>query len=93
MYEDIAFWPRNCSGQLLIDFVTLELKKFQNKDELFAPIVRPGKNSPRVMLQHWFYKTMENGETILRSWLQYSKTNKSLYCFCYCFFLKIEQRK
>ena len=59
-YEDIIFWPQNCSEQLLVDLVTLGPKKFQNKDE---PFVRWG-NSPRVMLQHWFYKTMENGEQI-----------------------------
>ena len=45
------------------------------------------------MLQHWFYKTMENGETVLRSWLLYSKTNKPLYCFFFRFFLKREQSK
>ena len=43
MYEDIVFWPRNFSGQLLVDLVTLGSKKFQNKDEPFAPTVRPGK--------------------------------------------------
>ena len=52
MNEDIAFWPRNCSGKLLVGFGTLGPKKFQNKDEPFAPTVRPRKNSSRVMLQH-----------------------------------------
>ena len=42
VYEDIAFWPRTCSGQLLVDLVILGPKKFQNKDEPFALNVRPG---------------------------------------------------
>ena len=41
VYEDIAFWSRNCSGQLLVDLVTLGPKKFWNKDEPLAPTVRP----------------------------------------------------
>ena len=45
------------------------------------------------MLQHWFYKTMNNGETVLRSWLLYSMMNKSLYCFYCGLFQKTEQRK
>ena len=52
VYEDFAFWPWICSRQLLVELVTLGLKKFQNKDEPFAPTVRLGENSPRVMLQH-----------------------------------------
>ena len=60
VYEDIAFWPRICSGQLLVDLVTLGPKMFQNKDEPCALTVRPEENSPRVMLHYWFYKTMAN---------------------------------
>ena len=43
VYEDIVFWPRTCSGKLVVDLVRLGLKMFQNKSELFAPTVRPGK--------------------------------------------------
>ena len=93
VYEGITFWPQTCSGQLLADLVTLGPKKFQNKDELFTLTVEPWKNSPRVLLQHWFYKTMENGETIFSPRLLYSKMNKSLNCFCCRFFLKTEQHK
>ena len=31
VYEDIVFWPRTCSGQLLIDLVILEPKCFKTK--------------------------------------------------------------
>ena len=93
MYGVITFWPRTCSELLLVDLVTLGPKKFQNKAEPFASTVRLGENSPKVMLQHWFYKTMENGETDLRSWLLYSKANNSLYCFYCHLFLKTKQRK
>ena len=51
MYDDIVFWKQTCSGQLLVDLVTLGPKAFRNKDEPFAPTVRPEENSPRVMLQ------------------------------------------
>ena len=36
VYEDIVFWPRNCSGQLLFGLLTLGPKMFQNKDKPFA---------------------------------------------------------
>ena len=73
VYEDITFWPWTWLGQLLVDLEILAPKMFQNKNEPFALTVRPGKNSQKVMLQHWFYKTMENRETVLRSWLLYPK--------------------
>ena len=31
VYEDIAFWPRTCSGQLLVDLETLGPKRFKKK--------------------------------------------------------------
>ena len=37
VYEDITFWTQTCSGQLLVDLVTLAHKKFQNKDGPFPP--------------------------------------------------------
>ena len=56
MYDDIAFWPRICSGHLLIDLETLGPKMFQNKDGLFAPTVTPGKwsegNATTLVLQN-----------------------------------------
>ena len=64
--EDIAFWSWNCSGQLLVNPVTLGHKKLQNKNDPFAPTVRPRKNSPRVKLLHWFCKTVKNGEAVLK---------------------------
>ena len=58
VFEVIAFWPRTCSGQLLVDLIISGPKKFQNKSQPFA--LRPGEVIPRVMLQYWFYKTIEN---------------------------------
>ena len=29
--EDIAFWPRTCSGLLIVNFVTLRPKSFKTK--------------------------------------------------------------
>ena len=42
VYEDIAFWPWTCLEQLFVKLVTLEPKKFQNKDELFVPTAKLG---------------------------------------------------
>ena len=64
MYKTIIFWPRTCSGWLLVDLVNLGPKMFKNKDEPFALTIRLGKNSPSVLLHHWFYKTMENGRLL-----------------------------
>ena len=43
VFEDIEFWPRTCSMQLLVDLVKLGSKHFQNKDEPFARTVKTGK--------------------------------------------------
>ena len=74
--EDIIFCPRTCPGQLLVDLVTLGSKKLQKRLTVCS-YCKTRENSPRVMLQNYFYKIMENGETF-KIMVAVLKTYKSL---------------
>lgn len=38
--------------------------------------------SRRRLTRDWFYRTLPNGEKVLRSWMAYSPSKASLFCFC-----------
>ncbi|CAH2250762.1 Hypothetical predicted protein [Pelobates cultripes] len=60
-------------------------KPFQNRDGLFSPVESQGEKSKgksRQLTTAWFYKALPNGEKILRTWMVYSPSKQSLFCFC-----------
>lgn len=57
----------------------------QHIDANFAETVREGpstKGGNRNLTRDWFFRTLPNGENVLRSWMVYSPAKKSLFCFC-----------
>ena len=52
---------------------TVEL---QNKDALF-----PKDSDGSSFSKDWFYMNLDNGETMLRTWLVFSPVNCTAYCF------------
>ncbi|KYM96678.1 Zinc finger MYM-type protein 1 [Cyphomyrmex costatus] len=40
------------------------------------------KGQKRTMSTAWFYRQLNNGEKVLRTWMVYSMVNESLHCFC-----------
>ena len=72
---------------MIVEMVKARPEKYQNKG-LFKPAIRVFKegNKEKKLLSYlseeWFYKTLRNGDEILRSWLLYSNSHLGLYCFC-----------
>ena len=44
------------------------------------------KGETRSLTKEWFYRTLDNREKILSSWLVYSPRWSCIYCFCCTFF-------
>lgn len=77
MLHDIGVWPTNISKQFRDSFVMKGTYQLQNKDSVF-----PEDESGRSLHRHWFKKTLKNGEKVNRSWMCFSPSKKSLFCFC-----------
>ena len=57
----------------------------------FATTVRASdkaKGCTRSLTTDWFYRYLDNGEKVLRSWMIYSRAHECLYCFCCRLFAK-----
>ena len=57
----------------------------QNIDSNFGQVIRQGASTKRLtrnLTCEQFFKTLPNGEKILRSWMVYFPSKKALYCFC-----------
>jgi hypothetical protein len=66
----------NVADSLRMELVSRGPQIFQNKDADFAVC------AGRSMTLTWFKRSLPNGEEVNRSWLLYSPSKKSAYCFC-----------
>ena len=88
LLNDVATWPEVINHELRVELVQAGPEKHQNKEGLFASSHRTVKVGDSTKLErrsfseNWFYKTLKNGDKILRRWLLYSKKESGLYCFC-----------
>jgi len=89
MYEDAGLWPEPMIDAVRIDIVTRGSAAVQNKEGPFVVVERPCANVrtklkgvTRSLTKDWFYRRLDNGEKMLRSWMVYSPVEKCLYCFC-----------
>ncbi|XP_077340582.1 zinc finger MYM-type protein 1-like [Lithobates pipiens] len=83
VYSDVAAWP--VLDELRVDLIKRGSEPFQNRDGPFSAIERRGEKSKGISRQlttACFYKALPNGETILRTWMVYSPSKESLFCFC-----------
>lgn len=68
--NDISSWPTPLEDALITELV---LKgPIQNKEEPFATTTRSGteaKGQIRSLSSAWFYRQLDNGEKILRTWM------------------------
>ena len=74
-----------------IEIVTRGSAVIQNKSGAFATTVRASdkaKGCTRSLTTDWFYRRLDNGERVLRSWMIYSRAHECLYCFCCRLFAK-----
>ena len=84
----MATWPEVITHSMRVEMVKAGPESYQNKEGPFQPVVRvikegdKEKESLSFLSKKWFYKTLKNGDEVLRSWLLYSSSHSGLYCFC-----------
>ncbi|CAH2252162.1 zinc finger MYM-type 1-like [Pelobates cultripes] len=61
---------------LKTELVRQGTEELQNKDAWF-----PRDSNGRSFSKDWFYIHLDNGETMLRTWLVFSPVNNAAYCF------------
>ena len=71
-----------------IETVKAGPERYRNKEGPFKPAIKVNKEEDKekeslsFLSKKWFYKTLKNGDKVLRSWLLYSNSHSRLYCFC-----------
>ncbi|XP_068115177.1 uncharacterized protein [Hyperolius riggenbachi] len=80
---DPADWPL-LSGDVREDLIR------RGPYEVEPFFVFPRREDGRCCRHHYFYRVLNSGEKIRRSWLVYSKKSNSLFCFCCKLFSKKE---
>ena len=86
--NDVATWPEVTTHCMRVEMVKAGRERYLNKKGPFKPAIRvinegdKEKESLSFLSKKWFYKTLKNGEEVLRSWLLYSNSHLGLYCFC-----------
>lgn len=86
--KDIGLWPNKIDNNTRVFLVRQGPFAIQNLDADFSEgVKRPNntikaKGETRKLSQDWFFQILPNGEKLLRSWMVYSPSKKSIYCFC-----------
>ncbi|XP_046492925.1 zinc finger MYM-type protein 1-like [Neodiprion pinetum] len=75
-WQDPAKWPNNISDSSRVALVKLGPTKI-DRNTIF-----PFDTDRRRFTIENCYRTLKNGEKMERSWLIYSETKDSVYCFC-----------
>lgn len=91
VFTDAGLWPMPMTDAVRTEIVTRGSAVIQNKSGPFATTVRASdkaKGCTRSLTTDWFYRHLDNGERVLRSWMVYSRAHECLYCFCCRLFAK-----
>ena len=86
--NDVATWPEVITHYMRVEMVKAGPERYQNKEERFNPAIKIIKERDKkkellsLLSKKWFYKTLKNGDEVLRLWLLYSNSHSGLYCFC-----------
>ena len=86
--NNVATWPEVITHYMRVEMVKAGPKRYLNKEEPFKPAIRvikegdKDKESLSFLSKKWLYKTLKNGDEVLRLWLLYSNSHSGLYCFC-----------
>ena len=81
---DIGQWPSKINDTVRTILVQNGTNVVQHIDSKFKEVVRPGsstKGESRKLTKSWFYRTLPNGEKLLRTWMAYSPSKEALFCF------------
>ncbi|XP_040286004.1 zinc finger MYM-type protein 1-like [Bufo bufo] len=85
VYLDVADWPIPVPDDLRVGLIKRGSEPFQNTKGPFSVVQRKGEKSKgksRQLTTAWFYKTLPNGDKVLRTWMVNSPSKESLFCFC-----------
>ena len=86
--NDVATLPEVITYYMKVEMVKAGPERYQKKEGLFKPAIRVIKEGDKeneslsFLSKKWFYKTLKNGDEVLRSWLLYLNSHSGLYCFC-----------
>lgn len=86
--KDVGLWPTKIDGNTRVFLVRQGPFAIQNLDADFSEGVKrsgntiKAKGETRKLNRDWFFQILPNGEKLLRSWMVYSLSKKSIYCFC-----------
>jgi len=72
VFTDAGLWPMLMTDAARIEIVTRGSAVIQNKSGPFATMVRASdkaKGCTRSLTTDWFYRRLDNGERVLRSWM------------------------
>ena len=78
--NDVATWPEVITHNMRVEMLKAGPEKYQNKEGLFKPAIRvikegdKEKESLSFLSKKWFYKTLKNGDEILRSYVLVTST-------------------
>ena len=84
--NDVATWPEVITHYMRVELVKAGRERYQNKERPFKPAIRvikegdKEKESSSFLSKKWFYKTLKNGDKVLRSCLLYLNNHSGLYC-------------
>lgn len=82
--KDVGQWPSKINDNTRVLLVRQGPFVAQHLDADFGEVIRSGtsvKGQARKLTREWFFQTLPNGEKMLRSWMMYSPSKKSVYCF------------
>ena len=89
IFHDAGVWNIPLSDPIRIELVSRGPVDLQNKEGPFISVEKHGsRGENRTLSKEWFYRILENGEKVLRSWMLYSPISGCLYCFCCRLFLR-----
>ena len=82
---DVGLWPTIISDNLRKMLVQQVSRPAQNLNGHFPRTFGPGqstKGGGRTLTKNWLYRKLQNGKKILQTWMVYSPTKNSIFCFC-----------
>lgn len=79
--QDPSLWPEAMTDHIRHAYLNKGPEYFQNNDGKFKASMRKCSKQNRSLSARLFESRQLNGESFIRRWLLYSKSNGSVYCF------------
>lgn len=85
--NDIGKWPESIDSNIRLLLIQRGPEVVQHMSTDFTAVPRMTRSDAdsvirRRLTRDWFYRTLPNGEKVLRTWMAYSPSKSSLFCFC-----------